>query len=163
MGRDALQCCRANQLQLGLLRAPSSVKAPSVLLQDTVVTMSNKKNEDASYDLEAAALTGALVLSLTLTRPCALLLQGVCGCCMHALWAAVHHTPAPLPLRHAGGGHAFKPLVGAVRALPAAVQIAPLVRAAHQADRLAVALDNRPQLRLLLMLYFALLHVLVVL
>ena len=79
--------------------------------------------------------------------------------------AALPRPPSPSTLCpcSAGGGHAFKPLVSAVRSLPAGLQLGPLVRAAHQCDRLAVALDTRPQLRLLLMLYFALLHVLVVL
>lgn len=51
-----------------------------------------------------------------------------------------------------------------MRALPAPLcQSEAVVRAARQLDRLAVALDTRPQLRALLVLYFALLHVLVVL
>ncbi len=47
-----------------------------------------------------------------------------------------------------------------MRALPRPLSAGVVVKGAHQLDRLAVAVDTRPRLRALLMLYFALLHAL---
>jgi hypothetical protein len=83
-----------------------------------------KKNEDDSFDVEAAALTG--------------------------------------------GVSAFRPLAGVVRALPPPISTQPAVmRAATavalQLDKAAIAMDARPQLRAVIMLYFLLLHLFVLL
>lgn len=49
-----------------------------------------------------------------------------------------------------------------MRSLPGPLSHSAVVKAAHQLDRLAVALDTRPQLRAALLLYFVLLHAMVV-
>ena len=81
--------------------------------------LTNKKDEDDVYDIEAAVLTGA--------------------------------------------GGSFKPLSGALRGAVFPVNSKVVVAAARRLDKLAIAVDQRPAIRGALMLYFCLLHVLVVL
>lgn len=81
--------------------------------------LTNKKDEDDVYDIEAAVLTGA------------------------------------------GGG--FKPLAGTLRGAVFPLSSKLVVAAARRLDKLAVAVDHRPVVRGLLILYFCLLHALVVL
>jgi hypothetical protein len=144
--------------------------------------MTNKKNEDADYDIEAAVLTGAGLHALghlppsdSLCRSCAASpgrarQPAACEetllcwrCCGRFDWgcASMPHPPhsCAVAAPPAGGGHAFKPLVGVVRSLPGPLShAAVLVKAAHQLDRVAVLMDTRPQLRMAVLLYFALLH-----
>ena len=83
------------------------------------------------------------------------------ACKLLTIDKAAHLAPLLPPSRlGAGGTGVFKPLAGVIRSLPSPISSPVLVRAAHQLDRLAVALDTRPQLRTLLMLYFLLLHLL---
>eukprot|EP00890_Picochlorum_soloecismus_P003332 jgi/Picsp_1/39/NSC_00039-R1_hypothetical protein CHLNCDRAFT_140663 [Chlorella variabilis] len=59
------------------------------------------------------------------------------------------------------GGTAFKPLVGLIRSLPAPFgSNAPLANAARKVDKAAIALDARPHLRALLLLYIIIVHIL---
>jgi len=59
------------------------------------------------------------------------------------------------------GGTAFKPLVGLIRSLPAPFgSNVPLANAARKVDKAAIALDARPHLRALLILYIFLVHIL---
>ena len=83
-------------------------------------SITNKKNEDSDFDVEAAVLTG-------------------------------------------GAGNSFQPLAGQLKRASFPLNLRPLVAAAHQLDRLAVALDHRPSMRALLSMYFLLLHFAVVL
>ena len=97
---------RVTQLE-GFINSRHSASSP---------TIGNKKNEDESDDMEAAALAG---------------------------------------------GTAFKPLVGLVRSLPAPFgSNVPLANAARKVDKAAIALDARPHLRALLILYIVLVHIL---
>lgn len=96
-------------------------------LQDAVANRSpgssaaltNKKDEDDVYDIEAAVLTGA------------------------------------------GGG--FKPLSGAMRGTVFPLNTRIAVATARRIDKLAIAVDRRPAVRGALLVYFVLLHALVVL
>lgn len=81
--------------------------------------LTNKKDEDDVYDIEAAVLTGA--------------------------------------------GGSFKPLSGALRGAVFPLNSKAFVAAARRLDKLAVAVDQRPAIRGALMIYFCLLHVLVIL
>ena len=59
-----------------------------------------------------------------------------------------------------GGGGGFKPLQGVLRGAVFPLNSRLAVAAARRVDRLAVAVDQRPVLRGILLIYFALLHVL---
>ena len=81
--------------------------------------LTNKKDEDDVYDIEAAVLTGA--------------------------------------------GGSFKPLSGAMRGAVFPLNTRLAVAAAKRLDKLAVAVDRRPVVRGLLLVYFVLLHLFIVL
>lgn len=61
------------------------------------------------------------------------------------------------------GGTAFKPLVGTIRSLPMPFSHPVMTSAARELDKLMVALDVRPHIRLGIVVYFILLHILVLL
>ena len=77
--------------------------------------LTNKKDEDDVYDIEAAVLTGA------------------------------------------GGG--FRPLSGALRGAVFPLNSRLAVAAARRLDKLAIAVDRRPAVRGMLLVYFVLLHI----
>ena len=96
---------RARELQTSVQRPRSAA-------------LTNKKDEDDVYDIEAAVLTG--------------------------------------------GGGSFKPLAGTVRGAIFPLNSRYTVALARKIDQLAVALDRRPAVRGGLLIYFVLLHFLVV-
>lgn len=59
------------------------------------------------------------------------------------------------------GGGGFKPLTGALRSLPPQ-RAAMCVPVAHVLDRLSVALDQKPLVRLAFYVYVLLLHIFIV-
>lgn len=97
---------RAREIQSSAQRSRSSA-------------LTNKKDEDDVYDIEAAVLTGA--------------------------------------------GGSFKPLAGAVRGTFFPLNSKYVVALARKIDQLAVAVDRRPAVRGGLLVYFLLLHLLVIL
>ena len=60
------------------------------------------------------------------------------------------------------GGSAFKPLVGVIRSLPSPLSNAAFVAGARELDKAAVALDARPIVRICILLYIILLHVMLI-
>lgn len=74
------------------------------------------------------------------------------------------HCPRAEPFAHcapflaAGGSRGFTPLAGIVRGARPPLNAPPAVALAHQLDRLAVTLNQRPVARALLALYMLLLH-----
>lgn len=58
-----------------------------------------------------------------------------------------------------GGGKGFAPLAGLLRGARPPLSAPPVVSAAHQFDRLSVALAQRPAVRAALALYLLLLHI----
>ena len=80
--------------------------------------LTNKKDEDDVYDIEAAVLTGA--------------------------------------------GGSFKPLSGTLRGAVFPLNSKVVVAAGRRLDKLAIAVDQRPAIRGALMLYFCLLHIVVI-
>ena len=59
-----------------------------------------------------------------------------------------------------GGAGGFQPIAGLMRGAPRALQLPPCVSLAEMADSWTVIMHTKPQLRLALILYLALLHAL---
>lgn len=141
--------------------------------------LSNKKNEDDTFDVEAAVLTGV--------GP-----EPVAPCCrLNMLVLQVHRDVMRTPddmhdapdrsanaaaptfavcrpqcigvskkMLHnfAGGSRGFTPLAGIVRGARPPLNAPAAVATAHQLDRLAVTLNQRPAARALVLLYMIFLH-----
>lgn len=120
MFHDSLNALKAMEAELDSQRArvkelQSAMNGGS----SKASALTNKKDEDDVYDIEAAVLTGA--------------------------------------------GGSFKPLSGALRGAVFPLNTKAVVAVARRLDKLAIAVDQRPAIRGGLMLYFFLLHLLVVL
>lgn len=78
-------------------------------------------------------------------------LRGICNVCIVAVLMTCINVVT-------GGGKGFAPLAGLLRGARPPLSAPPVVSAAHQFDRLSVALAQRPAVRAALALYLLLLH-----